>query len=428
MPHYLRETEGNMGKKKDEEAAVTGEGQHDFRTSDGALVDVAEQAPVPRLLDYVFEAAVDANATDIHFDPHEDGMVIRFRIDGMLHDVLNIAPATALAAVSRVKVLANMDIVERRHAQDGRISITVGEHEHDVRVATVPTTMGEKVAVRIMTTRAMFADLSDLGLEPGQMKVMERFIARPYGMILAAGPVGSGKTTTLYSCLTKINRRSDNVMTIEDPVEYRIPGSNQIQVNSKVDFSFAEGLRAMLRQDPDTIMVGEIRDNETAKIAVWAALTGVLVLSSIHANDAPATITTLLNFDIPGFLIANGLVGIAAQRLIRKICPNCKEEYKATEELLKQMGIDVKKYKDAKFYKGKGCSKCFHTGYSGRTGIYEVLEANEEIKDLIFRQTTREVIRQVAIDTGMQSLKVSAFNKVLEGVTTVDEYFRVIYV
>jgi type IV pilus assembly protein PilB len=417
-----------MAKKKGEEIAVTNEGQHDFRTSDGALVDVAEQAPVPRLLDYIFEAAVDANATDVHFDPHEDGMVIRFRIDGFLHDVLNVAPATALAVVSRIKVLANMDIVERRHAQDGRIGITVGEVEHDVRVATVPTTMGEKAAARIMTTRTMFTDLGDLGLEPAQMKIMDRFIARPYGMILAAGPVGSGKTTTLYSCLMKINRRSDNVMTIEDPVEYRIQGANQIQVNSKVDFTFAQGLRAMLRQDPDTIMVGEIRDNETAKIAVWAALTGVLMLSTIHANDAPSTVTTLLNFDIPGFLIANGLVGIIAQRLIRKICPHCKEEYKATDDLLKQMGVDVKKNKDATFHKGKGCAECFHTGYAGRTGIYEILEANEEIKDLIFRQTTREVIRQVAIDTGMQSLKMSAFNKVIGGVTTVEEYFRVIYV
>ena len=417
-----------MAKKKEEQAVAMGQERSDFKTSDGALIDVAEQAPVPRLLDYVFEAAVNSNATDIHFDPHEDGMVIRYRIDGFLHDVLNVAPATAMALISRIKVLANMDIVERRHAQDGRISVTVGEQEHDVRVATVPTTLGEKSAIRIMTTRATFSQLHELGLEPNQMQIVERFIARPYGMILAAGPVGSGKTTTLYSCLTKINRRSDNVMTIEDPVEYRIPGSNQIQVNTKVDFSFAEGLRAMLRQDPDTIMVGEIRDNETAKIAVWAALTGVLVLSSIHANDAPSTVTTLLNFDIPGFLIANSLVGIAAQRLLRKICPKCKEAYKPEEALLKQMGVDVKKHKDATFYKGKGCSECFHTGYSGRTGIYEILETNDEIKDLIFRQTTREVIRQVAIDTGMQTLKQSAFSKVLAGVTTVEEYFRVIYV
>jgi type II secretory ATPase GspE/PulE/Tfp pilus assembly ATPase PilB-like protein len=423
-----REMEGHMAKKKEEEEVEAAEERSDFKTSDGALVDVAEQAPVPRLLDYIFEAAVDSQATDIHFDPHEDGMVIRYRIDGLLHDVLNVAPATALALVSRVKVLANMDIVERRHAQDGRISITVGEDEHDVRVATVPTTLGEKAAIRVMTTRATFGELDQLGLDPKQMEMVARFITRPYGMILAAGPVGSGKTTTLYSCLTKINRRTENILTIEDPVEYRIQGTNQIQVNTKVDFSFAEGLRAMLRQDPDIIMVGEIRDNETAKIAVWAALTGALVLSSIHANDAPSTVTTLLNFDIPGYLIANGLVGIIAQRLVRKICPHCKQEYKAEDDLLKQMGVDVKKHRGAVFYKGKGCSECFHTGYSGRTGIYEILETNEEIKDLIFRQTTREVIRQVAIDTGMQPLKESALNKVIDGVTTVDEYFRVIYV
>jgi len=417
-----------MAKKKQEEPAAPVEERSDFVTSDGALVDVAEQAPVPRLLDYIFEAAINANSTDIHFDPHEDGLVIRYRIDGMLHDVLNVAPSTALALISRIKVLANLDIVERRHSQDGRISVTVNDEPHDVRVATVPTTLGEKAAIRVMTTRATFTEFSELGLEESQREIVERFVAKPYGMLLAAGPVGSGKTTTLYSCLTKINLRTDNVMTIEDPVEYRIVGTNQLQVNAKVDFTFAEALRAMLRQDPDTIMVGEIRDNETAKVAVWAALTGVLVLSSLHANDSPSAITTLLNFEIPGFLVANSLVGVMAQRLVRKICPKCKEEYKPDETLLKQMGADVKKYRDATFYSAKGCSACFHTGYSGRTGIFEILETNDEIKDLIFRQTTREVIRQVALDTGMQSLKQSALNKVASGVTTVEEYFRAVYI
>jgi len=417
-----------MAKKNKGGNGPDTETSYDFKTSDGALVDVAEQAPVPRLLDYVFEAGVNANCTDVHFDPHEDGLVVRFRIDGILHDVLNVAPSTALALVSRIKVLSNMDIVERRHAQDGRLSVTLSGDEHDMRVATVPTTMGEKVAIRIMTTRATFSELEDLGLEEDQMELVGKFISRPYGMILATGPVGSGKTTTLYSALMNINERSDNVMTIEDPVEYRIIGTNQVQVNSRVDFSFAEGLRAMLRQDPDTIMVGEIRDNETAKIAVWAALTGVLVLSTIHSNDAPSTVTTLFNFDIPGFLISNSLIGIVSQRLVRKICPECRETYKPDTDLLKQMGVDPKKYKDAKFTRGKGCPECFHTGYSGRTGVFEVMDCNEEIKDLIFRQTTREVIRQVARDTGMKTLKESALEKVVAGKTTVEEYFRVVYV
>lgn len=417
-----------MAKKQKGERDGLGEARYDFKTRDGSLVDVAEQAPVPRLLDYIFEAGINANATDIHLDQHEDGLVVRYRIDGMLHDVLNVAPSTALALVSRVKVLANMDIVERRHAQDGRMSISIGESDHDIRVATVPTTMGEKVAIRIMTSRASFGELGDLGFEPGQIEQVERFIARPYGLILATGPVGSGKTTTLYSALMQVNRRSDNVMTIEDPVEYRVKGANQVQVNTRVDFSFAEGLRAMLRQDPDTIMVGEIRDNETAKIAVWAALTGVLVFSTIHSNDAPSTVTTLFNFDIPGFIISNSLVGVLAQRLVRKICPHCKEEYKPDDDLLKQMGVNPKEHKNLTFARGRGCRECFHTGYSGRIGVFEIMEANEEIKDLIFRQTTREVIRQVARDTGMQTLKESAFNKVAEGVTTVEEYFRVVYV
>ncbi len=417
-----------MARKRQGGSGPENETLYDFKTSDGALIDVAEQAPVPRLLDYIFEAGITANSTDIHFDWHEDGLVVRFRIDGVLHDVLNVAPSTALALVSRLKVLANMDIVERRHAQDGRLSVTLFGNEHDMRLATVPTTMGEKVAVRVMTTRATFSNLKELGLADDQMQLVEGFIERPYGMILATGPVGCGKTTTLYSALMNINERSDNVMTIEDPVEYRIIGTNQVQVNSRVDFSFAEGLRAMLRQDPDTIMVGEIRDNETAKIAVWAALTGVLVLSTIHSNDAPSTVTTLFNFDIPGFLISNSLIGIVSQRLIRKICPHCIEKYKPDTDLLKQMGVDAKKYKDAEFNRAKGCAECFHTGHSGRTGVFEVMDCNEEIKDLIFRQTTREVIRQVARDTGMKTLKESALEKVRAGTTTVEEYFRVVYV
>ncbi len=417
-----------MAKKSENENGLTAEARTDFKTSDGALVDVAEQAPVPRLLDYIFEAAVNATATDVHLDPHEDGMVIRYRIDGMLHDVLNVAPSTALALVSRVKVLSNLDIVERRHAQDGRLSVSLGDEDHDMRIGTIPTTMGEKVAVRIMTTRTQFSELTDLGLTKDQMEKVLTFISKPYGMILATGPVGSGKTTTLYSALTKINRRTENIMTIEDPVEYRIIGTNQVQVNTRVDFSFAEGLRAMLRQDPDTIMVGEIRDNETAKIAVWAALTGVLVFSTIHSNDAPSTITTLFNFDIPGYLISNSLIAVVAQRLVRKICLHCKETYTAKPDLIKQMGFSPKRVKDVEFAKGTGCAECFHTGYSGRTGIYEIMEANEEIKDLIFRQTTREVIRQVAKDTGMKTLRESALIKLQEGVTTVEEYFRVVYV
>jgi len=417
-----------MAKSDEQEPQPVAEEQMDFKTSDGALIDVADQAPIPRLLDYIVEAATTAKATDIHFDPHEDGLIIRFRVDGVLHDVMNVPPSTALSLVSRIKVLANLDIVERRHAQDGRISFAVGEEQHDMRIGTVPTTLGEKVAIRIMTTRSLFSDLSQLGFDEAQLGQISQMIARPYGMILAAGPVGSGKTTTLYSCLTKVNRRQDNVMTIEDPVEYRIAGTNQIQVNTRVDFSFAEGLRAMLRQDPDTIMVGEIRDNETARIAVWAAMTGVLVFSTIHASDAPSTVTTLLNFDIPGFLVSNSLIGVIAQRLVRVICPHCKQEYKPDDELLKQMGAPLKKYQGATFATGKGCSECFHTGYAGRTGIYEIMMTNDEVKDLIFRQTTREVLRQVAMDAGMVTLKEAALNKVAAGVTTVEEYYRVVYI
>ena len=387
------------------------------------LTTVAQTATPAELVTRLFDAGFDARATDIHLDPQEDEYRVRYRIDGMLHDLLRITPDLAQAVVSRIKILANMNIIERRAAQDGHINMPRGDHVRDLRVATVPTSLGERMVIRILDTESVLTGMDLLGLDAGQVEAMERLTDRPYGLVLVAGPVGSGKTTTLYSCLHRINIPTKNVMTIEDPVEYRLPGVNQLQVDNRTEFTFAAGLRALMRQDPDIIMVGEIRDDETAHIATRASLTGVLVFSSIHANEATATVGNLYNYQIPGFLISSALQGVVAQRLVRKICPYCKSAYKPDDAIRRDLGIADD---GAMFYRGRGCNACFQTGFHGRTGIFEVVEIGEELRDLIFRQTTKEVIRQVAVDLGMQTLKQSAINRVLDGTTTVEEMYRVV--
>ncbi len=386
-----------------------------------------EVAPsVTKLVDTIMASGIKARATDIHFDPHEDGLRVRYRIDGILHDTMNIPLSSVSGVLTRLKVLGNLDITERRHAQDGRIGRIIDGREMEMRVSTVPTSLGERVVIRVLGEAAVLTDLSKLGLEPNQLEVMKRFLAKPYGMVLVVGPVGAGKTTTLYSCLNLLKVPTRNLMTIEDPVEYRMKGVNQLQVNYAVGFDFVAGLRALLRQDPDVIMVGEIRDEETARISTRAAMTGVMMLSTIHANDAPSTITALYQQGIPGFLVSQSLLGVVAQRLVRRNCPHCRRKLIPDAALLKQMGIPRPRgRKKLTFYKGKGCEKCFYTGYLGRTGIFEIMEMNEELKALTFQQTTKEVMATVAKDLGMQTLKQSALNKVMEGTTSVEEFFRV---
>jgi len=392
------------------------------------LIDKVGTANVPNLVASLVEGAINSRATDIHLDPSDSGMRVRYRIDGLLHDVMNLPAATGVSVTSRLKVMANMDIIERRHEQDGHINMEISGNVQDLRVSTIPTMHGEKVTVRIMSEENVLTGLSQLGFVRTQLDQVQVMIARPYGMILAAGPVGSGKTTTLYACLNKVNVLTKNVMTIEEPVEYKLRGTNQSVVDRKREFDFARGLRAILRQDPDIVMVGEIRDDETAQIATRAALTGVLVFSTIHGADAPSTVTTLFNHGIPGFIVSTALAGIVAQRLVRKICPACRVPYKPDPEVLKQLRLPAgeREAEDLVFYRGTGCPRCFHTGYSGRTGIFEVMLMDEQLRDLIFRQTTREVIRQVAIDNGMETLKQAAYEKVKEGITTVEELFRVV--
>jgi type IV pilus assembly protein PilB len=392
------------------------------------LGEVSGDTPISALTGAILTGGFHARATDIHLESQERGLRVRYRIDGLLCDVMNIPPSTGLGVISRLKVMSGLDIVERRRPQDGHLSYETDGRTLDMRIATVPGYLGEGVVIRIINEETVVQGLGQLGLEPQQRSVIDTLLARPYGMIMAAGPVGSGKTTTVYACINQVNVLERNVMTIEDPVEYRLKGTNQLQVDYRRGFDFATGLRSILRQDPDTIMVGEVRDEETAKIAVRAALTGVLVLTTLHGNDAPSTISSLYQYDIPGFLISNAVIGVIAQRLVRRICPECRQEYHPGPEVYRQVGVEPEENKEVPLYRGQGCTRCFHTGYSGRAGVFEVMEVTPELKELIFRETTKEAIYRLAIEQGMQPLEESGRRKVLHGETTVEEFFRVIFV
>lgn len=389
--------------------------------------DLGEDESIARLTDSIMAGAIAGKATDLHLESQERGLRVRYRIDGVLHDVVNLPDATGISVISRIKVLSNLDIVERRRSQDGHLEFRGNGRAVDMRVSTVPGYLGESVVIRIISEDTVVTGLAQLGLEPAQRALVDSLLAKPYGMLLAAGPVGSGKTTTMYACLNQINILSRNVMTIEDPVEYRLKGTNQLQVDYRRGFDFAAGLRAILRQDPDTIMIGEIRDNETARIAVRAALTGVLVFSTLHGNDAATTVNSLYQYEIPSFLISNALLGVIAQRLVRKVCPDCRIEYQPGDQVYRQLGLDPDQYHGTPFYRGRGCAKCFHTGYSGRTGVYEVMQVNDEVRELVNHETTKEAIYRTAVELGMQPLRTSGINKILSGETTVDEFFRVIF-
>jgi type II secretory ATPase GspE/PulE/Tfp pilus assembly ATPase PilB-like protein len=397
--------------------------QRDIRNE---LRELSETATLPDLVSQVLERAIESRATDIHFDPQEDGLRIRFRVDGQLQDILTLEPGMTAAVLSRIKVMSNLNIVERRHAQDGRITVIHLGRPRDLRVATFPVALGEKIVIRVHESLNDAHTFDRLGLSPSQAEKLGKLIARPYGAVLVAGPVGAGKTSTVYSCLIKVNQPTRNVMSIEDPIEYRIPGVNQCQIDHKSDMGFAEGLKGMLRQDPDVIMIGEIRDDETARIGIRASLTGVLVFSTIHAGDSPGTIGNLYNFGIPGYQLSSSLLGVISQRLLRKICPYCRVTYAADSTMLAALDLDPKDYDGLSLHRGVGCPACFQTGYLGRTGIFEIMEVNEELRELIFQQIPKDILRRVAVDLGMQTLKSSAVDKVLEGMTTVEEVYRVV--
>jgi type IV pilus assembly protein PilB len=385
----------------------------------------ADQAPVVRLVSVILLDAIARGASDIHLEPGEQTFHVRFRVDGVLQDVMTPAKRLEPAVVSRIKIMANLDIVERRLPQDGRFKFRDTTREIDLRVSVIPSIFGESVVLRLLDRSALKLDLGRLGLEERDLAELQKAVRHSHGMILVTGPTGSGKTTTLYSALQTLNSPDVHILTLEDPVEYSLPRVNQMQVNEEVGFTFASGLRSALRHDPDIILVGEMRDGETAQIANRAALTGHLVLSTLHTNDAPSTIARLLDMGLAPFLLASSLRLVVAQRLARKVCDDCREPYELDEEALIPNGHSPQGLGMVTLWRGRGCAACSHTGLRGRTAIYEVMPVTREIRDLILDRTTPDEIRKVARDQGMRTLREAGLLKALRGVTSVEEVLRV---
>ncbi|CEK10941.1 GspE family T2SS ATPase variant LspE [Legionella hackeliae] len=387
------------------------------------LLDNQDDAPIIRLLNALFTQAIKQKASDIHIETYENRVLVRNRIDGVLNEVLEIQRAIAPLVISRVKVMAKLDIAEKRIPQDGRIALRIGGHNIDVRVSTLPSNHGERIVLRILDKQAAQLDLSLLGMPKSTLNAMRTMIAEPHGIILVTGPTGSGKTTSLYAMLTELNEVSRNILTIEDPIEYDLPGVGQTQVNTKVQMTFAKGLRAILRQDPDVVMIGEIRDLETAEIAVQASLTGHLVLSTLHTNSALGAITRLHDMGVESFLLASSIVGLIAQRLVRKLCPHCKITHHLREDEQELMRIpadtDI-----SKVCEPKGCEQCNHTGYRGRTGIYELISIDETLRGMIHRNENLQIIDNY-LRPNVPTIRDDGFKRVLAGDTSLAEILRV---
>ncbi len=382
------------------------------------LLDLTDEAPVIRLLNSILFQAVKERASDIHIEPFERELEVRFRIDGILYKMLEPPKVVQEALISRVKIMSGLNIAEKRLPQDGRLRVIVAGRDVDIRVSIIPTFFGERVVLRLLDKQRGVISLSNIGLSDANVASMERLLSRSSGIILVTGPTGSGKTTTLYAALNRVNSPEKNIITIEDPVEYQLKGVGQIQVNPKIDLTFANGLRSVLRQDPDIIMVGEIRDAETAEIAMQASLTGHLVLSTLHTNDAATAVTRLVDMGIEPFMVASSLSAVMAQRLVRVICPHCREEYKPEREYA---GITLPPV----LYRGRGCDKCFNLGTIGRMGIYEFLLIDSELCSMIIKQTPSGVIKEYAISRGMRTLREDGLAKAAAGITTIEEVLRV---
>ncbi|RLJ02972.1 MAG: type II secretion system protein GspE [Candidatus Aenigmatarchaeota archaeon] len=392
------------------------------------LEAVVQEAPIVRLVNSVIGEAIKQSASDVHFEPQRENLRVRFRIDGVLYERMIIPKELQSAVISRIKIISGMDIAEKRKPQDGRMSLIIESKEFDIRVSTLPDIFGEKVVLRILDKKSIIRPLESLGMEEKELKIVKSLIFQPYGMILVTGPTGSGKTTTLYSILNILNDESRNIVTVEDPVEYELDGINQTAINVRAGYTFATAIRHILRQDPDVIMVGEIRDLETAEIAVQAALTGHLVLSTLHTNNAPGAITRLLDMNVEPFLISSSVIGVIAQRLVRKLCPFCKREYIPSMEEKERILKDFSLNKEVILAKPQGCKECYGIGYSGRTGIFEILKVDDEIKNLILKRANESEITQVAISKGMDTLKISGFKKALKKITSLEEVMRVAFV
>jgi general secretion pathway protein E len=391
----------------------------------GDLLEDTSDAPIIKLVNLMLSQAVKARASDIHIEPSQNRIKIRYRVDGILYDRLSPPKHIQSTLTSRIKIMAKMNIAEKRLPQDGRIEIRIADKNIDIRVSTIPTSFGERVVMRLLDKTNVLLKVSDLGMPENRLKAFDDLIRSAHGIILVTGPTGSGKTTTLYAALSTIHRSDINIITIEDPVEYQIEGIGQIQVNPKIELTFAKGLRSIVRQDPDVILVGEIRDLETAEIAIQSALTGHLVFSTLHTNDASSAVTRLIDMGIESFLVTSSVLAILAQRLVRTICRNCREEYTPDKESLQSIGINADMLEGRTFYRGKGCPSCLNTGYIGRTGIFELMMLDDRVKNLILKTSDANAIKHRAVEQGMVTLRQDGAQKVLNGITTIEEIFRV---
>ena len=389
------------------------------------LLDDISDAPIIKLANHIISQSVKARASDIHMEPYQDSFKVRYRVDGILYDLLSPPKWVQPALISRIKVMAKMNIAEKRLPQDGRFDVKIGNQEIDVRISTIPTSFGERVVLRLLDKSASLISLSDLGLASDKLNQIEKLVKSPNGIILVTGPTGSGKTTTLYAILSSINIPDINIITIEDPIEYKIKGISQIQVNPKINLTFAGGLRSIVRQDPDVILVGEIRDQETAEIAVQSALTGHLVFSTLHTNDSASAITRLVDIGVEPFLISSSVLAVAAQRLIRVLCRNCKQPYTPDNSTLESIGIIPDQFQETTIYRADGCENCFHTGYKGRTGIFEIMLLDSRLKSFILTTYDSSQIKNEALNLNMVTLRQDGIQKVLSGISTIEEVIRV---
>ncbi len=425
-------TEGNAveGVLRDfeDDLSIDDKGK-DAELSIEQLKELSEEAPVVRLANMLISKGISEKCSDIHLEPSREHLKVRYRVDGILLDGLVVPKKAQASLVSRIKIMADMDIAEKRAPQDGRISAVVDGKPYDFRVSTLPAVFGEKIVMRVLDKSNISVGLHKLGLLPHTFEMFESMIMRTYGIILVTGPTGSGKSTTLYSCLSKVNSGEKNILTIEDPVEYELAGITQVGVNNKAGMTFAAGLKSMLRQDPDIIMVGEMRDQETAMIAIEAALTGHLVFSTLHTNDAPGAVARLMDMGVEPFLIASSTVGVMAQRLLRKVCEKCKQPYEPPRDAIKRLGMNLDEIDKSRvtFFRGRGCDVCKGSGYKGRIGCYELMPVTDKVRELILAHASAYAIREAAVEAGMRTLKEDAMEKILLGVTTLEESLRVIY-
>jgi general secretion pathway protein E len=389
------------------------------------LLDDTSDAPVIRLVNHMISQAVKAGASDIHIEPFQDILQVRYRIDGLLYEMLNPPKGVQAALISRIKVMAKMDIAEKRVPQDGRAQVRIGDQEIDIRISTVPTSYGERLVMRLLNKSGSLLEFSEFGLSRENYKMIGKIIRQNNGIVLVTGPTGSGKTTTLYAALSQINSPDKNIITIEDPVEYKLKGIGQIQVNAKTGVSFARGLRSIVRQDPDIILIGEIRDLETAEIAIQSALTGHLVFSTLHTNDSAGAITRLVELGVEPYLISSSVKTVIAQRLVRVLCNNCKQEYRLEHSHIKSMNGAAEKYIGEYAYKPQGCSQCFNTGYSGREAIFEIMVMDDTLKSLVLETSDSNQIKNAALRSNMITLRQDGVSKVLKGITSIREVLRV---